>query len=445
MTMSSEEIRDRGIGRRAVEAAVWGMAAVNYEVMRSVMAGEGRTEFVYWSKLLDWRNQTLTPNPDLIYYMAFMDPGRDGPIVVDIPPGTDDHVLNGSLCNIWQVPLEDVGRFGADEGRGARYLLLPPGYDGDVPDGYLVLQCDTRRVYALLRSVLPERTQEALDAGLEYCRGIRIYPLAQANDPPDTPRRDLAGELVDTRIPYDIRFWEALDRVVQAEPWLPRDRPFAEMLATLGIVKGQPFEPDQRRVKLLEAAVQEAHEWLRELYVNEPDWVDGARWFFPAGRDFTEGQSQNFANGEVYPYTDRGVIYHMAFIGLKRLGIGQFYLVCVRDSDGDLLDSGMSYRLRVPSGVPVSQYWSVTMYDGDDHTFIRGNEKYSVSSQTPGLAVNDDGSVDVFFGREPQPGLEANTVSTGESRTFELMFRFYGVGPDVMAKRWTLPNVEKLP
>jgi hypothetical protein len=130
---------------------------------------------------------------------------------------------------------------------------------------------------------------------------------------------------------------------------------------------------------------------------------------------------------------------------LKRLGIGQFYLVCVRDGDGNLLDSGTSYRLRVPSGVPVSQYWSVTMYDGDDHTFIRGNEKYSVSSQTPGLAVNDDGSVDVFFGREPQPGLEANTVSTGESRTFELMFRFYGVGPDVMAKRWTLPNVEKLP
>src|SRR4029450_1764539 len=50
------------------------------------MSPEGANEFLYWSKLLDWRNETLTPNPDLIYYVAFMDPGRDGPIVVDLPP-----------------------------------------------------------------------------------------------------------------------------------------------------------------------------------------------------------------------------------------------------------------------------------------------------------------------------------------------------------------------
>ncbi|MFF0488578.1 DUF1254 domain-containing protein [Nocardia sp. NPDC004068] len=219
---------DRAVHRRAVEAAVWGMAAVNYEIMRSVMEPRGAIEFLYWSKLLDWRNQTLTPNPDLIYYMAFLDVGRDGPIVVEIPPGNEQHVLNGSLCNVWQVPLEDVGKFGADQGRGARYLLLPPGYDETPPDGYLVLRSDTNRVYALLRTVLPEATQSALDAGLDYCRGIRIYRLADAADPPETPRRDLAGELVDTRIPETLEFWKALDRVVQAEPWLARDRAFAE-------------------------------------------------------------------------------------------------------------------------------------------------------------------------------------------------------------------------
>jgi hypothetical protein len=82
------------------------------------------------------------------HYMAFMDPGRDGPLVVEIPPASDDHVLNGSLCNIWQVPLEDVGKFGADEGRGGYYLLLPPGWDGQVPDGYIVLESDTNRVYS---------------------------------------------------------------------------------------------------------------------------------------------------------------------------------------------------------------------------------------------------------------------------------------------------------
>ncbi|MFE6861564.1 DUF1214 domain-containing protein [Nocardia sp. NPDC057668] len=438
--VAERDIADRLVYRRAVEAAIWGMAAVNFEVMRSVMAPDRKIEFLYWSKLLDWRNQTLTPNPDLIYYMAFMDPGRDGPIVVDIPPATDEHVLNGSLCNIWQVPLEDVGKFGADAGNGARYLILPPGFDGAVPEGYLVLPSDTNQTYALLRSVLPEATQQALDSGLEYCRGIRIYPLADADNPPETPRRDLFGELVDTRIPYTLEFWKALDRVVQAEPWLPRDRAFAEMLATIGIERGTPFEPDARRVELLEEAVREAHASIREIYRNDPPFYDGRHWFFPAGRDFTEGQSHNFADGQVYPYTDRAVVYHMAFIGLKRLGVGQFYLVNLRDAHGEILRSDRTYRLRVPAGVPVSQYWSVTMYDGEDHTLIRGNATYSVSSQQPGLRVNEDGSVDVYLGPTAIPGMEANCVGTGESETFELMFRFYGVGPGVLNKQWQLDD-----
>lgn len=78
---------------------------------------------------------------------------------------------------------------------------------------------------------------------------------------------------------------------------------------------------------------------------------------------------------------------------------------------------------------------------GEDHTFIRRNEKHSVSSQTSGLVVNDDGSVDVYFGPEATPGREANSLGTGDSTTFELMFRFYGVGPEVMAKQWQLPDV----
>ena len=361
--------------------------------------------------------------------------------MVDIPPGSEDHVLNGSLSTSgrcrWKTSADSARTRVAAPG-----TFFPPGWEGEAPDGYLVLQADTNRVYALLRSVLPERTQEALDAGLEYCRGIRVYPLAQADAPAETPRRDLQGELVDTRIPYDIRFWEALDRVVQAEPWLPRDRVIAEMLRTVGIERGKPFAPDRHRVELLESAVQEAHAWLRHLYENQRPFNEGRQWFFPAGKDFIEGQGTNLANSQVYPYTDRGVIYHMAFIGLKRLGVGQFYLVDLRDRNGDLLRSDRTYRLRVPAGVPVSQYWSVAMYDGDDHTFIRGNQKYSVSAQTPGLVVNGDGSVDVYFGPQAVTGLQSNFIETGDSQTFELMFRFYGVGQEVMTKQWALDDVE---
>jgi len=76
---------------------------------------------------------------------------------------------------------------------------------------------------------------------------------------------------------------------------------------------------------------------------------------FPAGRHFIQGQGNNFTNGEVYPYTNRAANYHMPFIGLKRLGIGQFYLVNLRDRDGNPMRSDRTYRMRVPAGVPVSQ------------------------------------------------------------------------------------------
>lgn len=93
----------------------------------------------------------------------------------------------------------------------------------------------------------------------------------------------------------------------------------------------------------------------------------------------------------------------MAFIGLKRVGVGKFYLVTLRDRNGDLFRSDRTYRMRVPANVPGSQSWSIAMYEGNDHTFIRGNIKFSVSSQTPGLIINGDGSTDVYFGPAPSP------------------------------------------
>ena len=376
--------------------------------------------------------------------MAFMDT-RDGPVVVDIPASEADQALNGTLCNLWQMPLVDVGKLGDDHGAGGRFVVLPPGHDDPVPEGFIPLPCDTYGSYTLIRSVLTERSQEALNRGLEICHRIRIYPLSKADNAPENRRTDLSDHLVDTLIPYDIRFFEALDRVVQAEPWLPRDRAFAEMLETIGIRRGQPFRPDARTTETLEDALRETHALLRYSYENEqPRWVESANWFFPVTRDFAEAQGTSYSNNQVYPYTNRGVIYHMAFIGIKHIGAAQFYLVNLRDSKGRLFDSTRRYRLRVPPGVPVSQFWSLVVYGGDTHGLIRDSDSYSVTSQTPGLVVSDDGSVDVHLAAEAAPGQEANTIPTRNSDRFELMLRFYGVAPGVMSKEWSLPDVEEV-
>jgi len=127
--------------RRAVEAVIWGMPAVNYDLMLREMLNKTDAkvnEVVYWGRPLDWYNQTLTPNPDSIYFMTFFNAKDVGPVVIEIPPANGGSI-NGNIVNIWQEPLEDAGPSGADKGQGGKYLILPPGYAGEVPAGYIPL------------------------------------------------------------------------------------------------------------------------------------------------------------------------------------------------------------------------------------------------------------------------------------------------------------------
>jgi hypothetical protein len=144
--VSAEDLARRTIERRAIEAVNWGMPAVNYDLMLQEMlnkTGGKVNQVVYWSRPLDWDNQTLTPNPDTIYLMAFFNTKDAGPIVVDIPAAGDDGTLNGNIVDIWQMPLEDAGPSGADAGKGGKYLILPPGHAGSVPKA--ISRCGPRR------------------------------------------------------------------------------------------------------------------------------------------------------------------------------------------------------------------------------------------------------------------------------------------------------------
>jgi hypothetical protein len=149
------ELIERTIGRRAVEAVIWGMPAVNYDLMYQAAVREVRADFnqvIYWSRLPDWKIQTLTPNPDSIYFSPFINTKDLGPIVLEIPPA-DEGSITGTIMDVWQSALEDVGPAGMDKGQGGKFLILPPGYREKVPIGYIPLLSDTYEGYALLRSI----------------------------------------------------------------------------------------------------------------------------------------------------------------------------------------------------------------------------------------------------------------------------------------------------
>ena len=440
---------ERVLRGRAFESVVWGMPAVNFDLMHQAMereTGGAFNQIVYWSGLPDWKNQTLTPNPDAIYLIAFLNTKDVGPVVLEIPPAGDGSIT-GTVMDCWQAPIEDVGSAGVDEGDGGRYLVLPPGYADELPDGYIPMRSDTYSGFALLRSIPRGGSERDVARAVAYGRQIGLYPLAQANEPPPTVFLDAIDVVFDSTIPYDHRFFESLDRIIQREPWLTRDKAMIDVTKSVGIVKGKPFEPDARTQAMLDEAAGAARAWLDARYeeIFSTAFYDGSRWALPVSREMIAGQQTFFADPNSYPVDDRGVSYSMAFFSPKHAGAGSFYLMAIKDADGLPFDGASTYRLSVPADAPVKQYWSVTIYDRATHTLIRGMHRSSVSSQSPGLLRNADGSVDVYFGPQPPTGQTDNWIPTNHNGDFEVLFRFYAPEQPVFDKTWRLPDIEKRP
>jgi hypothetical protein len=445
-TFNASELRERALYRRAVEAAIWGMPVVNYHLMFQEMARKTGGDFnqaLYWSRLLDWKNQTLTPNPDVIYLMPFFNTKEVGPVVLEIPPA-DDGVFNGSVMNCWQSAIEDVGPGGVDRGKGGKYLILPPGYKDRAPDGYIVMPSDTYQGYALLRSVLKSGSGTDIAKAVTYGKRIKVYPLSQAASPPATTFVDASEVLFDSTIAYDLRFFESLHQMIQAEPWLERDKAMIDPLKTIGIERGKPFAPDASTKQILNDAIQEAKAWFETRYDALPPYYEGEHWFFPTTEEMFQSVMSFWRTPDSYPIDARGTVYTLAFFSAKHLGESQYYLLTGNDKDGKPLDGKTSYRLHVPANAPVTQYWSMTVYDRNTHAFIREAPRVGRSSQAPGLKINPDRSVDVFFGPTAPAGQESNWVPTEANGRFEVLARFYGPKKPLFDKTWKLPDLEKM-
>jgi hypothetical protein len=324
-------------------------------------------------------------------------------------------------------------------------LILPPGYQDKPPAGYIPLPSDTYEGYALLRSIPKSGREPDVAKAVAYGKRVKLYPLSQAAKPPATTFVDVVDVVYDSTIPYDLRFFESLNRIVQAEPWLERDKAMIDQLKSIGIEKGKAFSPDPKTQEILEEGAREAHAWLAARYeasFSSP-YYEASHWALPGSRELLEGQATFFAKPDVYPVDVRGVTFSYAYFTPKHRGTGSAYLLTIAEKDGRLLDGGTTYRLTVPANAPVRQYWSATVYDRATHAPI-GNARWpSRSSQTPGLQRNADGSVDVYFGPEAPAGKESNWVPTSTDGGFEVLFRFYGPEKALFEKTWVLPDIEQ--
>jgi hypothetical protein len=297
----------------------------------------------------------------------------------------------------------------------------------------------------LFRANFKSHSDADVQSAVNYGKRMNLDPLSAAAHPPETVFTDVKDINFDSTIKYDASFFDHLNNVIQSEPWIDRDRAMIDALKSIGIEKGKPYQPSDQLKFTLNSAAQNARIFLYAKYdAGFPSFFPpNSHWMFPSYPDLVKAASSSYADLNAYPVDERAVVYSVAFIGIKNLGGGQMYLFSIKDKDGNDFDGSKTYKQTVPPNAPVKQYWSLTAYDRELHTLIKGVNRASRSSQIPELQKNPDGSIDLYIGPRAPDGKESNWIPTDPKRKFEFIFRAYAPTQALFEKTWVLPDVEK--
>lgn len=433
--------------QRAAEAAIWAMPAVSvYDIENSIQRDLGGQfgDVVALSQPMESRHGFLTAN-DVTPYVVSAQSTKDGPLVVEVPPASEKASYFGTFVDAWQTPIADVGPNGDDKGKGGKYLFLPPGYQGEVPPGYLVYRPLSYGVHFAFRPVAMGDGKMADQVA--YARLLKVYPLAQATNPPATRFVDGYPHKWNTLPIYDFTFFEELNAVVQREPVLERDKVMMDMLVDIGIEKGKPFNPDEQTKQAMLEGLSQAYAYMQSQFVKDGgalvNFWKGTQW---RGMNLSADQAKAgfpFVDDNRVLLTDRAMAYFYLTYLPKILGGSSFYLFALHDQAGDLLNGSSTYKLNVPANTPAKDFWSVIVYSMKSKGFIEGVKSVGLSSvNIDKMTKNPDGSVDLYFAPTAPNGLESNWIPTGED--FFLIFRLYGPDKPLFDKTWSLSDVQRV-
>jgi hypothetical protein len=381
----------------------------------------------------------LTGNNSTVYAAGALDLKLDGPTVVEIPEG-----MYGTANDAAYKFLIDFGFVGPDKGKGGKYLFLPPNYSGNVPDGYFIIKSPSYRVFVMLRAWNDIGAGEKAVA--YFKQFMKIYPLATG--PRQGKYINMNGLGANSLPPEDGSYFELLNEIIQYEPTELFDAEQLGRLASLGIVKGQPFAPDEHMKKILDDGSKLGVAMCRvdvfasrspeSLYWPDRHWEN----MFLYNTTFIRNGVADIDARARWHYS--GVVVSPNLISTTP-GAGTDYVCTFRDNKGTYLDGGKNYRLHVSPNVPARNFWAVTAYDPATRSLLDagGNTNKSLGNRSD-LAMNADGSVDIYFGPAAPKGKEQNWVPTDPKKGFFLVFRFYGPLQGIIDKTWKLDDLEQI-
>jgi hypothetical protein len=461
-------LKDELLFERATQAYLWALPLMNtlgMKVGSEKAFGAGYNVLPVWKKRLDAKTLVTTPNSDVIYAMSYLDLGKDGPIVFEAPPG-----LQGILLDFWQRPIPgptidgraffgDVGLPGPDGGRGGKFLILPPGYDKPVPEGYFVYRSGTNNVFVFLRSFYQD--PKDLAPAVSLMEQARLYPLGGETSAKPMQYPDASGVPVDMLPLRDSSAFDQLKALVDSEGDNLADGDWRGMLATLGIVKGQHFAPDVHTRELFDLAAKTGYRTSRVIGFEEavggrsfrvyPDrhWINPIADGTPANPGGAMDLGWNRVAGNyldldarIWFFTD----YYSISPGMisQIPGKGAKYVIAFTDSDGAPLSGGSSYKVNLPPNIPAANFWSLTLYEAENASGLANGQPFPSLGSRDKPAENADGSTDLYLGPKAPDGKRGNWLATVPGKGYFAILRLYSPTEAAIDKSWKPGDIEKI-
>ena len=421
--------------QRGVQAFLTGVPGASQVAIRNGIRrfGPDNQTVVLFETLMDSKSLFLTANTESVYAWSWLNL-KDGPLVIETPP----NVL-GVIDDFWFRNVVDFGNAGPDKGKGGKYLLLPPGYKGEIPKGYFVVHCPTFNNLVFWRGFLVNGDPKPAADSIK--KTFKVYPLGETANASKVTFVNGSGKEMNTIHANDFSFYTELNEVVQEEPASAIDMETMGLFASIGIEKGKPFAPDERMKKILVDAVAVGNATARAI-LTEPRMKEA--YFYPNSAWFTAfiGGNAEFQRNGARLMDARTMFYYYATINtpamaVKMVGVGSAYAAAFKDSEGNLLDGGKTYRMRLPPNIPAKNFWSFVLYDNQTRSMLQTDAQFpSISSQQADTIVNPDSSVDIYFGPQAPAGKKVNWVQTVPGKGWNVLLRLYGPLEPWFDKTW---------
>ncbi|HKE47444.1 MAG TPA: DUF1254 domain-containing protein [Rhodanobacteraceae bacterium] len=462
---TANTLKEELVFQRATQTYLWAMPLLNTMGMRDGFAesfGTGYNTMAIWMKRLDAKTRITTPNSDLIYGMVFVNLADTGPLVFEAPPK-----LQGILLDFWQRPIPhdggkffgDVGLPGPDGGAGGKFLILPPGYSGDVPSGYYVYRSGTNNVFIFLRSFYKDLAN--IKPAVDVLEQSVLYPLGKKESADKMKFVDASGARHEMLPRTDASAFQELKYLVDTEGGNLADPDWLGMLASLGIVKGKAFEPDARTRKILGDAAKTGYDMSRVIGLQgmsgdanyhvyaDRQWINpvnnlSSRWPDSVLDLSFSARAGNYRDldARVWFFTD----YYSISPGMVSMtpGKGAFYMIAFNDQKGEALVGANDYKVTLPPNVPAELFWSVTLYEAENASGLDNGQPFPSLGKLNKPAQDRDGSTTLYIGPRAPKGHERNWLATVPGRGFFAILRLYAPAQPAIDGSWKPGDIERV-